>query len=185
MQLETALLAWNNENTTPRNLAYYALVESDAEFGARSEDSRTTASRHLHDALGMTTEGEAHGVVLIHAPTHDGREAWKEISMLPRLVQDRTVRVREKFLASLSFNGTVSDLPPFIRKIISEVAEEPSTFEEAMADERWVEAATKEYSQLLELGVIEEVPRERAMTVISSKWVWKVKLDSRQWHTLA
>jgi hypothetical protein len=52
---------------------------------------------------------------------------------------------------------------------------EPSIFEEAVKKKEWKEAMTKEYQSIMKNDVWEIVPRSEGKSVVTSKWVYKIK----------
>eukprot|EP00253_Pinus_taeda_P028621 PITA_28621 len=55
---------------------------------------------------------------------------------------------------------------------------EPSSFEEAMPKPIWVNAMVEEYDSFIRNNVWEVVPRQIDKSVVSSKWLYKVKKAS-------
>nr|GFC95693.1 retrovirus-related Pol polyprotein from transposon TNT 1-94 [Tanacetum cinerariifolium] len=54
---------------------------------------------------------------------------------------------------------------------------EPKTYKEALTQSCWIEAMQKELNEFERLEVWELVPRPDKVTVITLKWIYKVKLD--------
>jgi chromatin remodeling complex protein RSC6 len=52
---------------------------------------------------------------------------------------------------------------------------EPSTFEEAVKKKEWKEAMMEEYQSIMKNDVWEIVPRPEGKSVVTSKWVYKIK----------
>jgi hypothetical protein len=59
-----------------------------------------------------------------------------------------------------------------MKKLINE---EPTTFEEAVQKKQWKEAMTEEYQSIMKNDVWEIVPRPKEKSVVTSKWVYKIK----------
>jgi hypothetical protein len=59
--------------------------------------------------------------------------------------------------------------------VTSIVNAEPSTFEEAVKQKEWKKAMMKEYQSIMKNGVWEVVPKPKEKSVITSKWVYKIK----------
>jgi hypothetical protein len=55
------------------------------------------------------------------------------------------------------------------------INEEPTTFEEAIKKKQWKEAMTKEYQSIMKNDVWEIVPRPKEKSVVTSRWVYKIK----------
>jgi hypothetical protein len=53
--------------------------------------------------------------------------------------------------------------------------EEPTTFEEAVQKGQWKEAMTEENQSIMKNEVWEIVPRPKEKSVVTSKWVYKIK----------
>jgi transposase InsO family protein len=53
--------------------------------------------------------------------------------------------------------------------------EEPTTFEEAVQKGQWKEAMTEEHQSIMKNDVWEIVPRPKEKSVVTSKWVYKIK----------
>jgi histone deacetylase 1/2 len=54
-------------------------------------------------------------------------------------------------------------------------AEEPSTVQEALGDQRWVEAMNNEHMALLKNKTWHLVPPPKGKNIIGCKWVYKIK----------
>jgi hypothetical protein len=52
---------------------------------------------------------------------------------------------------------------------------EPSTFEEAVKQKEWKEAMMEEYQSIMKNDVWEVVPRPEGKSVVTSKWIYKIK----------
>jgi hypothetical protein len=53
--------------------------------------------------------------------------------------------------------------------------DEPTTFEEAIQKKQWKEAMTEEHQSIMKNDVWEIVPRPKEKSVVTSKWVYKIK----------
>jgi hypothetical protein len=53
--------------------------------------------------------------------------------------------------------------------------EEPTTFEEAVQKKQWKEAMMEEHQSIMKNDVWEIVPRPKEKSVVTSKWVYKIK----------
>jgi hypothetical protein len=53
--------------------------------------------------------------------------------------------------------------------------EEPTTFEEEIQKKQWKEAMTEEHQSIMKNDVWEIVPRPKEKSVVTSKWVYKIK----------
>nr|GEV51299.1 Gag-Pol polyprotein [Tanacetum cinerariifolium] len=68
--------------------------------------------------------------------------------------------------------------PPCVDHPVPEVAAlEPAVSTEALTKYCWIEAMQKELNEFEHLEVWELVPRPDRVTIITSKWIYKVKLD--------
>ena len=62
--------------------------------------------------------------------------------------------------------------------LMSESVEvEPSSFEEEMHQPVWVDAMVEEYESIIRSNVWEVVPRLTYKSVVSSRWLYKVKQE--------
>jgi hypothetical protein len=53
---------------------------------------------------------------------------------------------------------------------------EPTCFEEAIHKKEWANAMIEEYQSIINNDVWEIVPRPKSKDVVSSKWIFKIKL---------
>jgi hypothetical protein len=53
--------------------------------------------------------------------------------------------------------------------------EEPTTFEKAVQKGQWKEAMVEEHQSIMKIEVWEIVPRLKEKSVVTSKWVYKIK----------
>ena len=51
----------------------------------------------------------------------------------------------------------------------------PDTYEEASAHQVWRDAMMDEYNSIMKNGVWEVVPRPEGKSVVTSKWLYKIK----------
>ena len=58
------------------------------------------------------------------------------------------------------------------------VDQEPTRYEEANQGKEWVEAMTKEYQSIMKNDVWDIVPKPENKSVVSSKWIYKIKHDA-------
>jgi hypothetical protein len=59
-----------------------------------------------------------------------------------------------------------------MKKILDE---EPTTFKEAVQKGQWKEAMAEEHQSIMKNEVWEIVPRPKEKSVVTSKWVYKIK----------
>ena len=55
------------------------------------------------------------------------------------------------------------------------VDQEPTSYEEAAQKKEWVEAMTEEFRSILKNDVWDIVPKPENKSVVSSKWIYKIK----------
>jgi hypothetical protein len=55
------------------------------------------------------------------------------------------------------------------------IDEEPTMFEDAVLKKQWKEAMTKEHQSIMKNDVWEIVPRPKEKSIVTSKWVYKIK----------
>jgi hypothetical protein len=65
-----------------------------------------------------------------------------------------------------------SSYATYITKLLDE---EPTTFEEVVKREQWKEAMAEEHQSIMRNEVWEIVPRPKEKSVVTSKWVYKIK----------
>ena len=53
--------------------------------------------------------------------------------------------------------------------------QECTSYEEATQKKQWVEAITKEYQSIMKNDVWDIVPKQENKSVVSSKWIYKIK----------
>jgi hypothetical protein len=62
-----------------------------------------------------------------------------------------------------------------IAKLNLVIDSEPSTFEEASKHQVWKDTMIEEYDSILKSDVWVVVPRPRGKSVVTSKWIYKIK----------
>lgn len=55
------------------------------------------------------------------------------------------------------------------------IESKPSTFEEAINHQEWKDAMNEEYQSIMKNGVCEIIPMPNDKSVVTSKWIYKVK----------
>ena len=55
------------------------------------------------------------------------------------------------------------------------VDKEPTCSEATVQKKEWVDAMTKEYQSIMKIDVWEVVPKPKGKSVVSSKWIYKIK----------
>ena len=55
------------------------------------------------------------------------------------------------------------------------VDQEPTSYEEAIQKKEWVETMMEEYQSIMKNGVCDIVPKLENKSVVSSKWICKIK----------
>jgi hypothetical protein len=101
-------------------------------------------------------------------PKTKKRPAWLEATLqeAERLkVPDGTFRKSKKPKRFSSYAACMTKL----------LDEEPTTFEEAVQKKQWKEAMTEEHQSIMKNDVWEIVPRPKEKSVVTSKWVYKIK----------
>ncbi|XP_049343372.1 uncharacterized mitochondrial protein AtMg00820-like [Solanum verrucosum] len=76
----------------------------------------------------------------------------------------------------VSYQHISSPYQAYIANISTDV--EPSTYEEAITDSKWVHAMTQELQALKDNGTWKVVPLPHNQPVIGCKWVFKIKYRS-------
>ena len=63
----------------------------------------------------------------------------------------------------------------YMAMLTTTIDSEPSTFEEAKSHQVWRDAMMEEYNSIMKNGVWEVVPRPEGKSVVTSRWLYKVK----------
>jgi hypothetical protein len=101
-------------------------------------------------------------------PKTKKRPAWLEAT-----VQDaERLKVPEGTFRKSKRPKRFSSYATYMTKLLNE---EPTTFEEAVQKEQWKEAMTEEHQSIMKNEVWEIVPRPKEKSVVTSKWVYKIK----------
>ena len=58
------------------------------------------------------------------------------------------------------------------------ISAKPSSYEEAASKQVWVDAMVEEYSSIMKNDVWEVVPRPTGKSVVTSRWLYKIKHDA-------
>ena len=61
---------------------------------------------------------------------------------------------------------------------------EPSSFQEATQHQVWVDAMVEEYSSIMTNDVWELVPRPQEISIVGSRWIYKIKYAAELWTLL-
>jgi hypothetical protein len=101
-------------------------------------------------------------------PKTKKRPAWLEATL-----QDaERLKVLEGTFRKSKKPKRFSSYAAYMTKLLDE---EPTTFEEAVQKKQWKEAMTKEHQSIMKNDVWEIVPRPKEKSVVTSKWVYKIK----------
>jgi hypothetical protein len=101
-------------------------------------------------------------------PKTKKRPAWLEATL-----QDvERVKVPEGTFRKSKRPKRFSSYATYMTKLLDE---EPTTFEEAVQKEQWKEAMTEEHQSIMKNEVWEIVPRAKEKSLVTSKWVYKIK----------
>ena len=65
--------------------------------------------------------------------------------------------------------------PSYVALMRDLVEKEPTCFEANVQNKEWVEAMTEEYQSIMKNDVWEVVPKLEGKSVVSSKWIYKIK----------
>jgi hypothetical protein len=101
-------------------------------------------------------------------PKNKKRPAWLEATL-----QDaKRLKVPEGTFRKSKRPKRFSSYAAYMTKLLDE---EPTTFEEAIQKEKWKEAMTEEHQSIMKNEVWEIIPRPKEKSVVTSKWVYKIK----------
>jgi hypothetical protein len=101
-------------------------------------------------------------------PKTKKRPAWLEATL-----QDaERLKVPEGTFRKSKRPKRFSSYAAYMTKLLDE---EPTTFEEAVQNGQWKEAMTEEHQSIMKNEVWEIVPRPKEKSVVTSKWVYKIK----------
>jgi hypothetical protein len=101
-------------------------------------------------------------------PKNKKRPAWLEAT----LQDTERIKVPEGTSKKTKRPKRFSSYAAYITKILDE---EPTTFEETVKKEQWKEAMAEEHQSIMRNEVWEIVPRPKEKSVVTSKWVYKIK----------
>jgi hypothetical protein len=101
-------------------------------------------------------------------PKNKKRPAWLEATL-----QDaKRIKVPEGTSRKSKRPKRFSSYAAYLTKFLDE---EPTTFEEAVQKGQWKEAMAEEHQSIMKNEVWEIVPRPKEKSVVTSKWVYKIK----------
>jgi hypothetical protein len=101
-------------------------------------------------------------------PKNKKRPAWLEATL-----QDaERIKVLEGTSRKTKRPKRFSSYAAYMTKLLDE---EPTTFEEAVKKEQWKEAMAEEHQSIMRNEVWEIVSRPKEKSVVTSKWVYKIK----------
>jgi hypothetical protein len=101
-------------------------------------------------------------------PKANKRPAWLEATL-----QDaERLKVLEGTFRKSKRPKRFSSYAAYMTKLLDE---EPTTFEEEVQKGQWKEAMTEEHQSIMKKDVWEIVPRPKEKSVVTSKWVYKIK----------
>jgi hypothetical protein len=101
-------------------------------------------------------------------PKNKKRPIWLEAT----LQDTERIKVPEGTSKKTKRPKRFSSYAAYLTKLLDE---EPTTFEEAVKKEQWKEAMTEEHQSIMRNEVWEIVPRPKEKSVVTSKWVYKIK----------
>ena len=88
------------------------------------------------------------------------------------------IQEAEKYGAPEGSTRTIKRSNPYssyIALMCNRVDQEPTSYEEVAQKKEWVEAITKEYQLIMKNDVWDIVPKPEKYSVVSSKWIYKIK----------
>jgi hypothetical protein len=145
--------------------------------GPQSSGSQATDPQVSGSGTSGSTTGSlssADGVEQGHSPPRDTTSERKKPKWLQDILRDAQVSVGNPKQA------VRESKPPerfcsYIAMVSSIRESEPSTFEEATSRQVWRDAMMEEYNSIMKNDVWEVVPRPEGKSVVTSKWLYKLK----------
>ena len=105
-----------------------------------------------------------------------GRERKKREEREMKLEGEREGRKKKDIKLPMAPSGRArGPKDSLVALMKSLVNAKPSTFEEAVKKKEWKEAMMEEYQSIMKNDVWEIVPRLERKSVVTSKWVYKIK----------
>jgi hypothetical protein len=101
-------------------------------------------------------------------PKNKKRPAWLEAT----LQYAERIKVLEGTSRKTKRPKRFSSYVAYMTKLLDE---EPTTFKEVVKKEQWKEAMVEEHQSIMRNEVWEIVPRPKEKSVVTSKWVYKIK----------
>jgi hypothetical protein len=96
----------------------------------------------------------------------------EQLGLKPPYKTQKESRFLKEHRGRLKDPKRFSSYAAYMTKLLDE---EPTTFEEAVKKGQWKEAMTKEHKSIMKNEVWEIVPRPKEKSVVTSKWVYKIK----------
>ena len=111
------------------------------------------------------------------SPLHNTPSKWRKPKWLQDILRDAQGSVGNPKQA------VRESKPPkrfcsYIAMVSSIRESEPSTFEEATSRQVWRDAMMEKYNSIMKNDVWEIVPRPEGKSVVTSKWLYKLKHDA-------
>lgn len=86
----------------------------------------------------------------------------------------QTLRDAEEFVRAPRADKRQRKQPNRYQALVAQV-EEPSSFQEAIQHQVWVDAMVEEYNSIMTNDVWEIVPRPKNRSIVGSRWIYKIK----------
>jgi hypothetical protein len=160
-------------------------VRSDVTFNERmafrKSIEETIEEEEIEELNEENTEGENnkkdqpdHSMDICENANPDNMPKNKKIlAWLESTLQDaERIKVPEGTSRKTKRPKRFSSYATYMTKLLDE---EPTTFEEAAKKEQWKESMVEEHQSIMRNEVWEIVPRPKEKSVVTSKWVYKIK----------
>ena len=129
------------------------------------EEEPQTDAKHPHaEVPGVETSTQA----------ESSRDGWKHSREDERLLMYARENVGDPSSQGRQ-RGSPEQLTSYMDLVWECVETEPSSFEEAVQQPVWVDVMVEEYDSIVQNSVWDVVPRPKNKSVVSSRWIYKVK----------
>ena len=147
-------------------------TSADTGIGASTGSSRTGAGTGTLGSVGRPSSsldwGAEDEVPYGEASSGKRRSKWLQDTLKEVESFGRLKRVNRESLPPKRFCS-------YVAKATNIVDSEPTSYEEVTSQEEWREAMVEEYASIIKNNVWEVVPRPEGKSVVTSKWLYKIK----------
>jgi hypothetical protein len=152
--------------TFDEKLAYWKSTEDPMDFNNEEEHevSKEENSEHPNEE----PEGPLEHVELVTVPEIRKGPVWLKSTLLEVEGHSAPVGTFRESKRPKRFSSYVTLMTNLVNA-------EPSTFEEVVEKQEWKDAMMEEYQSIMKNDVWEIVPRPEGKSVVTSKWIYKIK----------